>query len=137
MAKNEIFVDTAFFIALVDLRDSIRKKAIRLARELEEKRPSLVTTDPVLIELGNFFSRTPLRGGAIALISQIRADHGWFVQRLEPEIVSRGEARYLQFHDKNWSMTDCISMEVMQARGIIEIATTDKGFAQAGFSPLL
>jgi predicted nucleic acid-binding protein len=137
MAKGEIFVDTAFFVGLVNARDFTRQKALRLARELAEKRPSLITTDAVLIEVGNVFSRTPLRRGAIALISQIRADKGWSVLRLEAELVSRGEARYARFRDKNWSMTDCISMEVMQARGIGEIATTDQGFAQAGFKLLL
>jgi uncharacterized protein len=137
MMKGEIFVDTAFFVALVNPRDFSRHKALRLARALEEKRPPLVTTDAVLIEVGNFFARTPLRGGAISLISQIRADQGWFVQRIDTEIIARGEARYQRFLDKNWSMTDCISMEVMQSRRISEIATTGKGFAQAGFSLLL
>ncbi len=34
-------------------------------------------------------------------------------------------------------MTDCISMEVMLARGLTRVATSDRGFIQAGFDALL
>ena len=97
----------------------------------------MVTTDAVLIEYGNFFSRLPQRGAVVGWISRIRGNSDWIVERIDGALLTRSEARYQQFHDKNWSMTDCISMEVMQSRGISEIATTDKGFAQAGFKLLL
>jgi uncharacterized protein len=39
--------------------------------------------------------------------------------------------------DKEYSLTDCVSMEVMRSRGIREVLTHDRHFAQEGFSPLL
>jgi len=39
--------------------------------------------------------------------------------------------------DKAWSMTDCLSMEVMKDAALEEVATTDAHFAQAGFRALL
>jgi hypothetical protein len=35
--------------------------------------------------------------------------------------------------DKEWSLTDCISMVVMQEQGISEAVTADHHFAQAGY----
>ncbi len=39
--------------------------------------------------------------------------------------------------DKEWSITDCASFEVMQARGISEALARDLHFEQAGFVALL
>ena len=58
------------------------------------------------------------------------------MERLEEALMGRAEARDRRFADKDWSLTDCISMEVMGRRGIRQVATTDEGFAQAGFSLL-
>ncbi len=38
--------------------------------------------------------------------------------------------------DKSYSLTDCISMIVMQQMGITEVLTHDKHFAQEGFTLL-
>jgi predicted nucleic acid-binding protein len=39
--------------------------------------------------------------------------------------------------DKGWSLTDCVSFELMRGRGIREALTTDRHFEQAGFVRLL
>jgi len=39
--------------------------------------------------------------------------------------------------DKEWSLTDCISMEVMRIEGIDEVLICDRHLAQAGFKLLL
>jgi hypothetical protein len=39
--------------------------------------------------------------------------------------------------DKDWSLTDCISIEVMAERGITDALTGDHHFLQAGFRALL
>ena len=38
---------------------------------------------------------------------------------------------------KDWSLTDCTSFEVMKERRITEAFTTDKHFEQAGFDILM
>lgn len=134
---TDVFVDTAFCVALVNPRDSARKLALGLARDFAARRANLVTTDAVLIEIGNYFCRSSLRIPAIGLVEGIRSNKAWHVEPLSPDVFARAQSRYRRARDKNWSLTDCISMEVMQARGIREIATTDRGFAQAGFKPLL
>jgi uncharacterized protein len=39
--------------------------------------------------------------------------------------------------DKGYSLVDCISMNTMRGRGIREVLTDDRHFAQEGFIPLL
>jgi len=133
----EVFVDTAFLIALLRANDTHHHAARNLADSLAKEGPRLVTTDAVLLELGNFFARSSLRTKAIGWIGRVRADDGWTVERLEPALLNRAEERYRRFADKNWSLTDCVSMEVMRHRRIREVASTDRGFSQAGFYVLL
>ena len=48
-----------------------------------------------------------------------------------------GFALYKARPDKEYSLTDCISMEAMRAGGITEILTHDNHFTQEGFAILL
>ena len=131
------FVDTAYLVALLDPRDSLNGKAVDIAKSLSAKAYTLVTSDAVLLEFANYFSRSPLRAVVIDWINAMRAAEGWEVVPLDRAELSRAEARYRAHADKSWSLTDCICMEVMTARKIREIVTTDAGFAQAGFRVLM
>lgn len=135
--KRPVFVDTAWLVALVDRADDQHVRALDLARQLASARIPLVTTDAVLIEFANYFARGPLRVEAMSWIEQLRAAPDWDIVPLDRSLLARAEQLYRSHDDKNWSATDCISMEVMRDRGIRDAATTDSGFRQAGFRPLL
>jgi predicted nucleic acid-binding protein len=53
------------------------------------------------------------------------------------DLWTRGWALFSQRSDKSWSLTDCISFEVMRERGIAEALTADAHFEQAGFKAML
>ena len=132
-----VFVDTSYFVALLDPRDDAYHAAVELAKKLAARRAHLLTTDGVLMELANYFSRGPLRRHAIDLVAATRADEGWTVVPIDRPSLLRAEARYRAHADKSWSVTDCMSMDVMSTRRVREIATLDSGFTQAGFRVLL
>jgi len=48
-----------------------------------------------------------------------------------------GLALYKARPDKDYSLTDCISMQAMRQEGITEILTHDGHFTQEGFTVLL
>ena len=48
-----------------------------------------------------------------------------------------GLTRYESRPDKNYSLQDCISMNVMEAEGITEVLTGDHNFEQEGFVILM
>lgn len=96
-----------------------------------------MTTDGVLLEFANFFGKSPLRMECATAIRRIRAAPGWTIERLTPKLLERGETRYAAHPDKSWSLTDCISMEVMLDHSLREAATPDHHFEQAGFRMLM
>jgi predicted nucleic acid-binding protein len=53
------------------------------------------------------------------------------------EVFEAGLKLYLNRSDKYWSLTDCISFEVMEREGLTEALTGDHHFEQAGFIALM
>jgi predicted nucleic acid-binding protein len=136
MAKA-VLVDTGFVVALLDPLDGLNGRALNVAQGLAVKAVPLVTTDAVVLEIANYFSRGPLRAECLAWLDVIRASPGWEVLPLDRPLLRRGEARYRRFSDKTWSLTDCISMEIMIERRLRDVAAYDVHFEQAGFRSLL
>lgn len=137
MPERPVFIDTGYFVALLNRRDSLHEQATALAAEWEHDDAALLTTDAVLIELANFFARSPLRGQVIAAIERIRTAPGWLVEHLTVQRLNRGIARYASHPDKGWSLTDCLSMDTMLDHHAVEVATPDRHFSQAGFTVLM
>jgi hypothetical protein len=134
---RSVLVDTPYFVALLDPRDNLHRRAEALTRTLAEEEAKMLTTDAIVLELGNYFARGPLRPHAARWIAALRADAGWDIVALERGLLARAEARYRDHLDKNWSLTDCHSMELMRDRRMRDVATSDVGFEQAGFRCLL
>jgi predicted nucleic acid-binding protein len=61
------------------------------------------------------------------------------IQILAPDqaLFQDGLALYERRLDKEYSLTDCISMHVMRRDGLTEVLTNDRHFTQEGFSILL
>jgi predicted nucleic acid-binding protein len=132
-----VFVDTNFLIALLNPMDQAADDASRLAESLREAGAELVTTDAVLIELANYFAARRQRARSLDLIRRMRTERGWTVRPLSNDLLARAERRYARHTDKQWSMTDCLSMEVMVELRLKDAATSDQHFRQAGFRTLL
>jgi predicted nucleic acid-binding protein len=130
---KSVFADTSFFIAVASKRDQFHKQAIGIAAAREG---SILTTDFVLIELGNHFSRVGDRASFEALLPELRNETDILIPATR-ELVERGINLYLQRSDKPWSLTDCTSFIAMEQAGIVDALTTDHHFEQAGFNVLL
>ena len=65
-ATTEVFIDTAGWIALVSPRDDFHSQAKEAYGQL--KKALRVTTDVILIEIGDTLRKPPLRPLAITLI---------------------------------------------------------------------
>ncbi len=128
------FADTSFYAALANPRDPYHSAAKRAAKEFRDE---TVTTEYVLIELGNGLARSGDRPLFLDLLATLKADAGTTVPASAHELFERGVDMYGRRMDKDWSLTDCISFVVMRERGIAEALTTDHHFGQAGFRILL
>jgi len=128
------FLDTGYLVALVSERDELHDRALRLSAGL---RRALVTTEAVLLEVGNSLSRPPLRALAISLLARLRANPNVEIVPLSPELFARAVELYAARPDKEWGLIDCVSFVVMQDKGIHEALAADHHFEQAGFRALL
>jgi predicted nucleic acid-binding protein len=139
---REVFADSFFWIALLDERDDYHQRAIELNNQLGPDLQSgsalLVTTDEALHELLAAF-RVGARPRSVAT-------QAVYALRARPDVVvlpqSRGSfdaglSLYEKRPDKEYSLTDCISMQVMEQRGIHEVLTHDHHFEQAGYRILM
>ena len=109
------------------------------ARAVELSGVALVTTEEVL---GEFLTAVSSRGDrarrlACQLVREILADPGIEVVVQSHESFLAGLALYERRPDKEYSLVDCISMNVMRQKQIREILTHDRHFSQEGFVRLL
>lgn len=133
----EVFLDTSFAIALSSIRDRHHQKAVQLARQLEADRTRLITTEAILLEIGNALSKIQYRSSAIKLLESLESDPNVDIVLLTREIYYAAFDLFKQRTDKEWGLVDCVSFVVMQNRGITDALTTDNHFQQAGFRALL
>jgi len=129
-----LFVDTVYWLALINPRDAWHVRATEWATEIAEP---LVTTDPVLTEVADALCRADRRAWAISAIRNVRADPQITTVPGSTDLFSRGFDLYAGRQDKDWSLTDCISFVVMNERGLDRALTADTHFIQAGFRALL
>lgn len=129
-----VFADTSFFVAFLCERDRHHAAAADLMSNLGSP---MVTTRWVLAELGNLLCRWPDRAVFMAFLPRLLSNPN--VQTLSADDASfdSGMRLFGKRQDKDWSLTDCISISVMAKLGLTDALTTDHHFQQAGFNVLL
>lgn len=130
-----LFVDTFYWIALLNPNDTFHQTAIH--QDLSNS--TLVTTEAILDELLNFFSSrgSQLRRKAHTLTQRIAADPAIVVIAQDPNLRKAALDLYLHRPDKGYSFTDCLSMIIMRQMDITQVLTHDHHFTQEGFTILL
>ena len=134
---TEVFLDTSFAIALSSITDQNHIRAVELAHHIENNSTRLVTTQAILLEIGNALSKQRYRVAAIELLESIESDPNIEVVLLTNNLYRLALNLFKQREDKEWGLIDCVSFIVMQNRGINDALTADIHFQQAGFRALL
>lgn len=137
MAHPRLFLDTAYIYALFNTRDQWHTKAIEWQKTLEADNRPLVTTQLVLVEIGNGLSGQQFRQKAASVIRYLQDNSLVDVIPVLPRAFARAFELFEQRPDKDWGLTDCFSFIAMQENGLTDALTTDDHFRQAGFNALL
>ncbi len=132
-----VFLDSSGLIATVNGRDSLHGEAQRIWRGLLTDRIPLVTTSLVLVELGDGLSKVRYRQLAVKLRQRLLTFEPATVLQVTDADENAGWRLFSSRDDKEWGVTDCISMEVMRRLGVSEVFSHDRDFEQAGFTLLL
>lgn len=135
--RAEVFLDTAYAIALSSPNDLFHRRAIQLADELKSAGTRLVTTRAILLEIGNALSKQRYRRAAVLLLDSLEIDPRVQIIPLSEQLYARASKLYRERLDKEWTLTDCMSFIVMEDCEISEALTTDEHFHQAGFHVLM
>jgi predicted nucleic acid-binding protein len=125
------FVDAWFLIAGLNRFDSHHRRVLQLTSRLHPS-AQLVTHTAIFHEVLAYFSDEGARSRANAVASVRRAVVRMTVVAADQYLL-RALDRYAARPDKEYSLTDCLSMVVMEERGIREVLTNDHHFSQAGF----
>jgi uncharacterized protein len=124
-----VFADTSFYIALISARDSCHDQMVQISNDY---RGDILTTEYVLIELGNYLCGIS-RIGFLNFVHALRQDSRTSILPSSPALFEHGLQLYAQRQDKGWSLTDCISFAVMHQQDIKTAFTLDHHFEQSGF----
>ncbi|RJP56201.1 MAG: PIN domain-containing protein [Deltaproteobacteria bacterium] len=131
-----VFADSHYWIAIVNLDDPWAKVA--KAAKLALGEVCIVTTDEVLTEFLAALSRGErMRKQAAKMVHAILENPNVKVIPQTRESFLKGLTFYENRSDKEYSLTDCISMNVIKAESLAEVLTNDHHFEQEGFTVLI
>ena len=130
---NQIFADSFYWIASTHPADNWHQGVRAFTATL--KQVQIVTTDEVLVEVLTFFSirGSQMRQQAVQLVRRATIDSKIQIVPQTRESFLTGVALYDARPDKEYSLTDCISMNTMHELEITEVLTHDRHFTQEGF----
>lgn len=123
-----IFIDTAAWIALLNISDALHDRAEQLMAKLLKQRILLVTTEFVLLEVADALSSPAIRVKTINFINGLQQLKILQIIPISSELFTNGWILYSQRSDKGWGLTNCTSFVVMTEQQITTAFTSDRHF---------
>ncbi len=133
MKSAKVFADASYWLALMRENEAAHSRAVaesKIGRRI-------ITTEFVVLELGNACHRASDHADFLKLVATIRENRRIEIVPLDSRSLNRGLRRMAERPDKDWSLTDCVSFLVMEDEGLTSALTTDRHFEQAGFVAVL
>jgi predicted nucleic acid-binding protein len=126
--------DTSFFVAFLNARDQFHSQAVGL---MASHPGPIVTTEWILVELGNYLSARSNRAVFVPFVRDLPTDPRFEIVPADHRRFEAACALYDSRSDKEWSLTDCISIAILEERRLAHVLSCDHHFEQAGYSLLM
>lgn len=141
MSDERFFIDASYLIALFNKDDQYHEAAKKWQPRYENAH-QVISTEAVLVELGNSFAKTYYRLEIAEYIegflkASAIGDSRIKIIPVNTNLLRRGLKLYSSRGDKAWGLTDCISFVVMKDENLTDALTADRHFVQAGFRAML
>ncbi len=127
-----IFADTAGLFALMVKNDLMHVRAKQNFAFFARQRVQLLTSSFVLVETAALLQRRvgleavhDFQSKIIPLLEIIWVSNDWYTRAIQ---------RLFALNDRNISLVDCLSFEIMESREISHAFTFDKHFSENGFT---
>jgi|ERR1051325_391544 predicted nucleic acid-binding protein len=133
---REYFVDAWFMIAVLDRSDAHHPQAVRLGDRIKRLPAALVTHEAVFTEVLAYFCDDGAQARERAVNMVRRSQALWTVVSIDRDLFDAALDLYAARPDKEYSLTDCMSMVVMREQRIEHVLTNDHHFRQEGFTVL-
>jgi len=137
MSKNKCFIDTVCWIALLNADDELHEEVDSEYKRLMKSGFQFVTSTAVLNEVANALCKPKYRSTVVKFYKKLQSSLRVDIVFVDESLWLSGWNLYENRPDKAWSLTDCISMVIMQEQGLKDVLTNDKHFDQAGFNAIL
>jgi predicted nucleic acid-binding protein len=129
-----VFVDTSFFIALLDDDEDRHGDAVAQWRWAAKERVAVLTSNYVVVESCGVLQRQIGVPAVRRLVRQVLDPVD--VQWVTKEEHERATEALLVADRRQLSIVDCTSFEVMRRLDVRECLAFDRHFAEQGFSPV-
>lgn len=133
MANERYFVDSSYWIALELADDQNHGPAQAKWNSLDLVLTDLVTTTYIFDETITFLNSRNAHTTAVELGDSILLSPRIELVHVDEDLFFEGWGLFQKYHDKAYSLTDCISFVVMKQRKLTSALTFDMDFRQAGF----
>ena len=97
-----IFIDTSYFIALVNVKDIYHKLAKEWAQRIKKDKIICYLTIPIIFEIADGFSKLSRREIGRSLIDNILNSENYIVHPFSDAIYEKALKLYLSREDKEW-----------------------------------
>lgn len=126
-----IFVDTSFFVALLDPRDKNHSRAVEALEGLENRRlrDLLLTTNNVVLETITVARYEAGHSLAVKAGEMLYSEKLARLHRTSAQEEAAAFEYLRKYEDKEYSAVDCLSFVVMEKLGIREALAFDSDFA--------
>ncbi len=104
LIMTEVFLDTSFAIALSSVTDQNHVRAVKLANQIETNKTLLVTTQAILLEIGNALSKQKYRAAAIQLLESLQIDPSVEIVLFTNSLYKSAFNLFKQREDKEWGL---------------------------------
>ncbi len=132
---KKVFADTHYWVAITRPKDQWQLAAVEARNSL--RNVVLVTTDEVLSEfMSALCGPADMRQTASTVVRSVMRNSNIRVIPQTRDGFLRALNRFERRRDKQYSLVDCHSMNVMEAEGIQDVLSNDHHFAQDGFTVL-
>ena len=130
---SSTFLDTGYILALELKQDQHHAAAQHHWQQVRTALPPLVTTTYVFDEVVTYLNSRGYHTKAVQVGTNLLRSPSVEIIHVDAALFLEGWTYFQRYHDKQFSLTDCISFVVMHQRRMSTAYAFDNHFTQAGF----